>query len=358
MVLSSEKIAIFAWNTAGVNGDFTEKFFRGKPSHASTRLQIVPAINAARQLGYSPRVISLAGDPGFLSHIGRPAVCVLSKMTSSLVEDQAHVVSNALALSAQMKARGVPVTLLYCDHHSIHSTPVGGLYQDLLALADLVVCPSSKMAELANPFRPNLSLASVVEDVCETKRQPFMDLDQSSLCRLLWFGSDSNASFLANILPGICARCERHSGFELTVMGRPATLAKVKKLSEQLSSKRSWSFRFVSWDTLRQPDQLETELGMAHFVLIPSDPDDLWKAGVSHNRLVDGVQGGCVVIASPMSSYRELSKVSLLGDDFPVMIDSAVDQYSRLIRKYDSLRDQYLYRFMPHHIHSRWCEHF
>ena len=356
MALGEKKSAIFAWNTRGVNGDFTNQFFRGRPAHASTRLQILPAIDAARQLGCSPRVISLAGDSGFLNHVDQPAICVFSKMTADLAEDQDRVIANCLALYARMRARGVPVVLLYCDHHAMSSSPVGSLYQDLLRLADLVVCPSSKMAELAGSICPDSSSISVVEDVCVTKRQPFLDLTKETRCRLLWFGSDSNASFLVNILPSMLLHCDGHSGFELTVMGRESTLAKVRSISGKLKSNQPWEFRFILWDPLRQPAQLENELTRAHLVLIPSDPENIWKLGVSHNRLVDGVQGGCVVIASPMPSYIELSKISLVGDDFPFMINSAISQYSRLCRKYDSLRNEFLSRFMPTSVQARWRE--
>lgn len=354
--MGGQKNAIFAWNTLGVSGDFTDQFFSGKSSHASTRLQILPAIDAARQLGYSPRVISLAGDSGFLNHFDQPAVCVLSKMTANCTDDQNRVIANSLALTARMKSRGVYVVLLYCDHHAISSTPVGFLYKDLLRLADLVVCPSSKMAEFATVFRPNGSPVRIVEDICVTKKQSFLGLSQASPCRLLWFGNDINVSFLIDILPSILARCVAHPGFELTVMGRESTLAKVRSLVGKLQSKRPWEFRFILWDPCQQPIQLENELARAHVVLVPSDPKNIWKLGVSHNRLVDGVQGGCIVIASPMPSYVELSRISLVGDNFASMIDAAISQYPRLSQKYDSLRDNFLSRFMPANVQARWRE--
>ena len=352
--MSTEKIAIFAWNSVGVSGDFTDKFFNGKPSHASTRLQLMPAMTAARQLGFSVRAISLAGNSGFLNNFDRPQVCVLSKMTLNHDQDINHVSSNALALCARMKARGVPIILLYCDHHAMYASPIGSLYRDLLGLADKVVTPTSKMAELANSYRSNLSSAVVVEDSCQIKRQRFGSLDEREPCRLLWFGNNSNLSFLTNILPNILVHCKAHSSFELTCMGRESALVRVRSIACKLKSKRPWAFRYVVWDSLNQPDQLEIELARAHLVLIPSDPKNIWKLGVSHNRLVDGVQGGCIVIASPMPSYIELSKISLVGNDFPAMIDAAISQYSRLSLKYDSLRNKFLSRFMPASIQSCW----
>ena len=40
------------------------------------------------------------------------------------------------------------------------------------------------------------------------------------------------------------------------------------------------------------------------------------KLAASHNRAVDAIQAGCMVIASPIPSYKELQKLLLLSDDF------------------------------------------
>ena len=106
---------------------------------------------------------------------------------------------------------------------------------------------------------------------------------------------------------------------------------------------------------LDQPSQLNRALGQAHLTLIPSDTKNIWKVGVSHNRLVDSIQGGCIAVASAMQSYQELSQISLVGENFPLMINASISQYDRLSRKYHALRDTQLSRFMPSQIEYSWC---
>ena len=54
---------------------------------------------------------------------------------------------------------------------------------------------------------------------------------------------------------------------------------------------------------------------------------------------------GCLVVANTMSSYVELSSVSLLTPDYAAFIDSAYIQYNRLILKHEKLRGPALARF-------------
>ena len=116
-----------------------------------------------------------------------------------------------------------------------------------------------------------------------------------------------------------------------------------------------WRFRFVPIISGKEhPKQLEEELSKAHLSIIPSDPSDARKKAVNHNRLVDSVRGGCIVVASPMLSYLELSKVALLGNEMPKLVDYAFNQYERLIEKYDRLRDSWLESFSPEVNHQNW----
>ena len=81
--------------------------------------------------------------------------------------------------------------------------------------------------------------------------------------------------------------------------------------------------------------------------MIPSNPQDPAKAGVSHNRIVDSIRAGCLTIASPMDSYKELSKICLLGNKFSYLIASACFDYERLSTKHSLLRENLLKRFSP-----------
>ena len=104
-----------------------------------------------------------------------------------------------------------------------------------------------------------------------------------------------------------------------------------------------------------QPGQLERELRRANISLIPSDPTDPLKQGISHNRIVDALRSGCLPIASPLKSYQELSKVSVLGNDFEHLLFLATKEYARLISKHSFYRPKYLDPFSPRNNIQNWA---
>ena len=61
------------------------------------------------------------------------------------------------------------------------------------------------------------------------------------------------------------------------------------------------------------------------------------KGGVSHNRLVDAIRSGSIVVASEMDSYG-VESIILLGSNHGDLINRLIQEYNRLIAKYDSLR--------------------
>ena len=193
-VSSSSASILFAWNVHGHVGDITKHFFKGAPKHASTRLQLMPAIHAAKGLGYSPSIISLAGsDSAFFSQGRNVAACVISKLTSNVLQDQEIVARNSLAMAALMLAREIPLILLYCDHHAQSSSLIGDLYRDLVRLANIVVCPCQSMAQLVQGLLGSNSRVLVVEDSCLVSRQSFPALNSLESCKLLWFGNAGTA---------------------------------------------------------------------------------------------------------------------------------------------------------------------
>ena len=103
-----------------------------------------------------------------------------------------------------------------------------------------------------------------------------------------------------------------------------------------------------------QPQQLSEELRQAHFTLIPSDPYDKDKIGISHNRFVDAVRGGTIPITSPMPSYLELKDLGLIGNNFERVFSHAAKNYSNLIKKYEVARNSMISSFSPENNLKEW----
>ena len=148
------------------------------------------------------------------------------------------------------------------------------------------------------------------------KFHPPRALNPEKRCRLIWFGNTKNIRYLLNVINSIMGQSPKHINFLLTVLGRrealDMTFIHLKKIQANYPN---WRLRLIKWNDREPIRQLEKELSKSHISIIPSDPYDPLKCGVSHNRLVDSIRGGCISIASPMDSYKELSDLAILGED-------------------------------------------
>ena len=114
-----------------------------------------------------------------------------------------------------------------------------------------------------------------------------------------------------------------------------------------------WKLNLVLWDDSRQPNQLEQVLGSAHVIWLPSNPQSPIKGGVSHNRLVDSVRSGSIVVASECKVVAA-STACALGPDQGTLINNLLPEYGRIAQKHESLRSKLLARFSPQINAKRW----
>ena len=156
---------------------------------------------------------------------------------------------------------------------------------------------------------------------------------------------------MSNCLPDLISSISQPPEIIFSVLTSKLGLSIIAQQFNQIVSSGQipipWSLKLHCWDETKHPQLLESFLGSLHLAWIPSDPSNPIKQAVSHNRIVDAIQSGCLVVANTMSSYVELSSVSLLTPDYAAFIDSAYIQYNRLILKHEKLRGPALARFDP-----------
>ena len=175
--------------------------------------------------------------------------------------------------------------------------------------------------------------------------------------RVIWFGSNKNVDYLINCLPELLKTWKPERNCELTILGQNYALSEVKSALENIKGPfPKWKFRLVPWMLDKQPLQLESEITRAHVALIPSNPDDPQKSGVSHNRLVDAVRGGCITIASPMESYTEIPGIALLGDNISELFNNAEENYDELSQTLFTGREKKIHQFNPEKNKEEWIE--
>ena len=347
--------ALFLSHSLSPCGDITKETLEKGSFLASVRLQLAPACHASERLGLDPQVLALrAEQPEQLQLLGNPKLCVVGKLSHPDPAYQHRITMANLSALARLSRKGVPIGVIYSDNLADQASQVGIFYRDLINFAKVVICPSEAMLSYVWRWMQPGQRYVVIEDPVQVTRKAFRALDSSRPCRLIWFGHSTNLPYLLNVLPVLMSQCQAAVGYELTVLSDPAACNKVKLLIADQRKCRPWSLRMVPWQVDRQPLQLEYELDRAHIALIPSDPKDSRKSGVSHNRLVDALQAGCIVVASPVQSYRELAKVALVGEGLHRLLDAAVIDYQRLSEKYSHLRPEWLQRFEQESNSSRW----
>ena len=252
-----------------------------------------------------------------------------------------------------MKASGVPLAIMYSDHHAEETNRTSSLYKDLLRLADLAIFPSLALQEATNKAGFQSRNQVVIEDPALLEERPFRNIKKNETLKIIWFGHGSNAKYLVEHLPKILG-ADLQQPIELTILTEAGILGQIKAIIQQLATPVNWSFRLKAWDASNQPDQLQQELERSQVCWLPSDPADPRKAGASHNRLVDAVTAGCITIASPIGSYQELGPIALVGSNFGLLLSEAVKKQTMLIKKLQANRSNLLKRFQVNSNNLKW----
>ncbi|WP_186587243.1 hypothetical protein [Synechococcus sp. A15-28] len=319
-------------------------------SLASFRLQMYPALIAAKTLNFDRSLWSMhSAHPDDFLHLGNASICLVGKM-STTDELLSHSMAMAnLAAISRLKRKGTHISLLYCDHQIIKQNNIAELYSDLIYYADSIIFPSVAMQKLASAYiRKNLC-QYVIRDPWQIKNlKDYRKKMGDKAYTIGWFGAPNNTAYLCNALKQIKDPALLRMKLTFRFLGRPISHELIKvTIQDKAFAKSKWKFEMITWDNNSQPQQLENFLSKIDIAVIPSDPEDPAKIGVSHNRLIDSIRSGCIPIASPMPSYKELSKICLLGKDFNQLLKAAILNYDRLCDKYSIYREKLVSPFDP-----------
>lgn len=363
-VHTKKKIAVLAFYVNQV-GNVTDKYFGPGATYsmASDRLQLMPALLSAIRLGYDIEIFSLhSPDVESIINVKEYGLCLIAKMnanTNSLI--QAMISANMVALNL-FKKNGCKIIALYCDNlmHSdrdlTSDNNISKFYKYIFKLSNFIIFPSKKMKELSHQYAKSEAKEFVICDPWQLKswHTPKV-LKRNKNCRLIWFGNNKNISYLLEVLPSLISASPKKQNFLLTILSTRASHKLVQKWIENFSTpKKNWRVRFPEWDTQQFSEQLEAEISNSHISILPSNPTDPLKAGVSHNRLVDSIRGGCVTIASPMQSYKELSNLALIRNNLGEALNEALENYQQLGEHLQECRVSELDQFSPNNNAHNW----
>jgi len=279
---------------------------------ASTRLRTGVAAQAWKAAGHR-NVYAVPDDPESMAQADFAALrfCVVGKLFLD--------VSPEAWFAACVRARdaGAKLILDICDFPFEQKPPeVVRFYQEALRIADAVTVNSARMAELMTPHSPRPP--QVIEDaILAPPRKP--EFSPGKVLELLWFGHVNNVRYLERMIDALVAyaatqRCR------LTLVSEPGRGLEqaVQHISANCAPRLT--ARFTPWSL----EATRMALRQCDLVLIPGDPQDLLKSGVSSNRLAEAIQAGRLPVASPLASYQPFADCAWLGEDLVAGIRWAV----------------------------------
>jgi hypothetical protein len=225
---------------------------------------------------------------------------VVGKLGSNDVERLASVWLENLA-QAKKRVAGCRIVVDYTDHHLGAETELSNFYQALLPLADAVVVSSSALAfQLQTYFSGPVF---VVPDTLEVSITPPVR-HQNAPPRALWFGHGTNLVYLAQALAPM-GRQLQGAPLELRVLSNRPAIEQFKRALTAIPD--GVALKAGDWSLAA----MQAHAAECDFCLLPSDPHDARKMGVSSNRLLTALAMGLPVAASPLASYKEFSEFFL-----------------------------------------------
>ena len=205
-----------------------------------------------------------------------------------------------LEYMAKAQAHGSRVIVDYTDHHCGFKSAMNTFYTHAIALADELITPSAMMTQQISTM--SFGRVTEIPDPCEVEPAP-PRAPGLGPWRALWFGSCTNISYLIDFLssPNNLSQLR-----QLNVVTDTTGISILKQWSRSINPvTTSPVIESFTWSL----KNLTVAAAKSDIALIPSDPNDPRKAGVSENRLVTALQLGLVTVASPLPAYLPLSNL-------------------------------------------------
>ena len=214
-----------------------------------------------------------------------------------------------LAACVRVKESGARLLLDICDYPFAQKPPEFMRFsEEALRLADVVTVNSGRMAELMAGHMQGQSPLVIEDAILSAARRP--EFAPGKVLELLWFGHINNVRYLERMMDALIqySATQRCRLTLVTEAGQGLEQA-VQRINANCAPR--FEARFTAWSL----EATRMALRRADLVLIPGDPADPLKSGVSSNRLAEALQAGRMPIASPLSSYRPFADAACLGDD-------------------------------------------
>lgn len=306
------------WVVDGVEGSEQQGY---RSNLASNRYRAILPAQAMREKGH--RVTFVSAKDWRWQPENAPDVVVIGKLLAGRDAARYREVSEQVLkqVGAAVQA-GTPVIADFNDDHFDHPL-MGGYWRQLARLATVCVAGSDAMAQLlarhtqrptrvvgdpiASPpgeprvFRAATGLQRLVSRLLPGSGQQRL--------KLVWYGNTVNWPAMQRWAQEL-APLSQTQPFVLWLVTSPTDA--VQSFVRDFNARHAPAAlaELIEWDEQTQWDVVRD----ADIVLLPSDPSDPKKNVKTSNRLVDALNMGRAVVASPLPSYQPFANSVRLTD--------------------------------------------
>ena len=278
---------------------------------ASTRLRLGTLLksNNLKQLEVTFGS-SIKNNPAMIM-IGKP-----SFLAGDILEDLwlSQIIKN--------KTNGSKIILDYTDDHLNDISSTSNFYYQYLPYIDAAVTSSLYLKKaLQKHFQGHIEIITDPIEVPISK--PHCKTNET--VNILWFGHASNIDYLKDI---VSQWKDLKTKLILNILTNEDGMIIFKK--NQPSIPKNLSINIMRWSR----DAMINTAKFCNLCIIPSNPNDLKKAGVSSNRLITALALGLPTAADNLNSYNEFKDyfIDIRSEVFDLLLNHP-NNYNHLVTK-------------------------
>ena len=278
---------------------------------ASTRLRLGTLLKSKNLKQLEVSVGSSIKNNPTMIMIGKP-----SFLAGDILEDLwlSQIIKN--------KTNGSKIILDYTDDHLNNISYTSNFYYQYLPYIDAAVTSSLYLKKaLRKHFQGHIE---VIADPIEVPiNEPQFKTNET--LNILWFGHASNIVYLENI---VSQWKNLKTRLILNILTNEDGMIIFKK--NQISIPKNMSINIMQWSL----DAMINTAKFCNLCIIPSNPNDLKKAGVSSNRLMTALALGLPTAADNLNSYNEFKDyfIDIRSEEFDLLLNHP-NNYNHIVTK-------------------------
>jgi hypothetical protein len=238
-----------------------------------------------------------------------PSALVIGKIGTSSNNMRENLWVNQIE---EQKRMGTKIVLDYTDDHLNFKSPMTSFYEGSLAYINTAITSSTFLADKLKQ-KSKISVEIIPDAIEVPIFKPKIRENDSR--NILWFGHASNINYLIEFINTFKNMKQKTTLFILTNEQGVNIFNQTK-----FNIDKSLSIQLGLWSIQAMINTSK----VCDLIIIPSDPNDPKKAGVSSNRLITALALGLPTAASVMESYKEYNEyfTDIDSEKFIELIDN------------------------------------